>query len=74
MNDRTICELRDGVYHVSTPIFYKRSQWFLERISLNKAHIILYRNAKPVCRMVPLDTVVSDCEADYGLESPSPLK
>lgn len=64
---RVVNRYEEGVYHISTQFFYRKPQWFLERIALNKAHVVLYRNGEPVGRIVPMDTQVSACEADYGL-------
>ena len=57
----------DGIYHISTQFLYRSPQWFLDRVALNKAHIILYKGGKPIAKVVPMDCEVGACEADYGL-------
>jgi len=69
---RVINRLEDGIYHISTQHFYRRPHWFLDRIKLNQAHIVLYRNGLPIARIVPMDAQVSPCEADYGLPAFTP--
>jgi hypothetical protein len=66
-------KLIDGCYHISTPEFYKRPGWYMDRVCLNQAHVILYRNGKQVGRLVPPDTVVEPCMADPELELPTAL-
>lgn len=57
----------DGIYHISTSFLYRKPQWFLDRVVLNKGHIILYKGGKPIAKIVPMDCNTSPCEADYGL-------
>jgi hypothetical protein len=67
---KQMLKLEGGVYHVSAPLFYKRPGWFLDRVQLNQAHLILYRNGRQAGRVVPMETKTEPSMADYNLELP----